>query len=595
MDPDRDRDHGMKHQADSASDADVPTTSSPSPRIQDADSRPQLVSEKKKDLPAEPSPSSPLSNRTSASLSTTRAEEPAQVEAQPPFTIYSQTTKRLIVLFASLSAFFSPLTAQIYLPALPTLSHDFSVSSAEINLTVTTYMIFQGITPTIIGSLADSAGRRPAYIICFVIYIAANIGLALSPNYASLLAIRCLQSAGSSTTVALCQAVVADIITSAERGEYIGITAIPTVLAPSLGPVLGGVIVQFLGWRWIFWVLAIAAVVNLAVLVLWFPETCRVIVGNGSLEEERERGKVRAVHKTLWRLGREGLVRRRKRLERENRSLEAGQVGVARTESIVSRPEGVKSKIKGPNLLASLALLFEKELGVLLFYSGIVFAGFYATATAMPSQFTELYGLTDLQVGLMYLPMAGGSIIAALVVGPLMNKNYVRHANKLGMPVDKTREMDLSKFPIERARLELGLPLLVLTTCVTICWGWAVEYRAHLAVPCVLLFLQGLGIVGFINTVNALIVDIHPGKAGSAVAANNLTRCLLGAAASAAIVPMIDAWGAGGAFTFLGGLFVVFGPSMWLVMHYGIKWRGEYRDKEARKEEKKREKEMASE
>ena len=73
----------------------------------------------------------------------------------------------------------------------------------------------------VIGSLADSAGRRPAYCICFVIYIAANIGCALAPNYEALLVLRMLQSAGSSSTIALCQAVVADIVTSAERGSYV--------------------------------------------------------------------------------------------------------------------------------------------------------------------------------------------------------------------------------------------------------------------------------------------------------------------------------------------------------------------------------------
>lgn len=547
--------------------------------------------------PLSPSPrasdSDPMSSQPSISPTSSAPQStPEQSEAPPPpFSIHSPRTKTLLILFASLSALFSPLTAQIYLPALPLLSSSFNVSPSEINLSITTYMIFQGLTPPILGSFADSLGRRPTYVICFTIFIGANIGLALCQNYTSLLIIRCIQSAGSSTTVALCQAVVADIIASAERGGYIGITAIPTVLAPSLGPVLGGVLAQYLGWRWIFWVLAIAGGANLLGILLFYPETCRGIVGDGS-------ERTHWVYKTFWRLGREALNRRNKRKEREQRCVENG---LNRTESAatgISRRSGsvnIKFRFTPPNLIASLVLLFEKELGVLLLYSGVVFAGFYATATAMPSQFKELYGLTDLQIGLMYLPMAGGSIIAAFVVGPLMNKNYARHAAKLGMPVDKTREMDLSKFPIERARLELGIPLLILATLVTVSWGWALEYRAHLAVPCVLLFLQGLGLVGFINTVNALIVDIHPRKAGSAVAANNLTRCILGAGSSAAVVPMINAWGAGGAFTFFGGLFVVFAPAIWLVMHFGIRWRGEYRAKEVRKEEKKREKESSSE
>lgn len=73
-----------------------------------------------------------------------------------------------------------------------------------------------------IGDFADKAGRRPAYIVCFAIYIAANIGLALQNNYAALFVLRCLQSAGSSTTIALSSGVVSDVATASERGSYMG-------------------------------------------------------------------------------------------------------------------------------------------------------------------------------------------------------------------------------------------------------------------------------------------------------------------------------------------------------------------------------------
>ncbi|KAK3312269.1 major facilitator superfamily domain-containing protein [Apodospora peruviana] len=523
----------------------------------------------------------PLSLSSSSSLhqnqnaaNPTTLEPPSEISPDPPYSIHPLWKKRFIVLFASLSAFFSPLTAQIYLPALPILAHDFDVSSAQINLTVTTYMIFQGLTPMFIGGFADTWGRRPAYVICFVIYIAANIGLALCKNFASLLVVRMLQSAGSSTTVALCQAVVADIVTSAERGQYIGITVIPIVLAPSLGPVLGGVLAQYLGWRWIFWFLTVAAAVNLFFLLFFFPETCRMIVGDGSATDAHP------MYRTFWTMITDS--RRRKRAAK----------GGEKAASVHSKQTTEKSEKKNKfNVLTSLILLFEKELGILLSYSAIVFSGFYATAAAMPSQLSALYGFSDLQVGLMYLPMAGGSIVAGFVCGAVVNRNYRRHAAKLGIPVDKARQMDLTEFPIERARLEVGIPLLALSTTVTVAWGWALEYRASVAVPCVLLFLMGAGLVGFSNTINVLLVDIYPAKAGAAVAANNLTRCFIGAAASAVIVPMIDAIGSGWAFTIFAALFAVFSPSLWLVMRNGVRWRRELREKEEEKERKRQERE----
>src|ERR1700755_3304792 len=109
------------------------------------------------------------------------------------------------------------------------------------------------------GSLADQAGRRPAYICCFVVYIAGNIALALQRHFPGLLILRAVQSSGSSGTVALASAVAADIITPAERGSYMGLASLGNILAPSLGPVLGGLLSQYLGWPAIFWFLAIAA------------------------------------------------------------------------------------------------------------------------------------------------------------------------------------------------------------------------------------------------------------------------------------------------------------------------------------------------
>lgn len=220
---------------------------------------------------------------------------------------------------------------------------------------------------------------------------------------------------------------------------------------------------------------------------------------------------------------------------------------------------------------------------MLLAYSAVVFAGFYAIVTALPSQLAHLYGYNDLQIGFMYLPTAGGSLAAATVAGPAINWNYRRHAARLGVEVDKARQADLAKFPIESARLEVGLPLLFLSAAVTVGWGWAIQAEAHVAVICVLLFLVGLTIVGFNNSVNVLIVDIYPGKAGAAVAANNFTRCLVGAGATAVIVPMLNRMGAGWTYTLIAGLYVVFSPMLWLTMRRGMTWRAEVREKEEKR------------
>lgn len=253
-----------------------------------------------------------------------------------------------------------------------------------------------------------------------------------------------------------------------------------------------------------------------------------------------------------------------------------------------------KLKLNFGNPFRTVLLLFEPVLGLLLLYSAIVFAGFYAIATSMSEQMQTIYNLTTIELGLMYLPMAGGSIVAAFIVGPSLNWNYRRHAKILGMELTRGRQDDLSNFPIERSRIEIGLPLLALSTCVLFAWGWALQYEASIAVPCVLLFLMGVGMIGFSNSTMVLVTDMYPGRAGAATAANNLTRCLLGAAATAAITPMIEGLGSGWAFSILGFLYLLGAPVLLLIMKNGIKWRRALKEKEERKkaraEEKKRNK-----
>ncbi|KAL8893268.1 MAG: hypothetical protein Q9192_005436 [Flavoplaca navasiana] len=141
---------------------------------------------------------------------------------EDPYSTFTKSQKRWIILLIAMAGFFSPLSANIYFPAINYLSRDLSISLELINLTITAYLVCQGIVPSIIGDTADMIGRRPVYIAAFVVYLAANIGLALQNSYAALLVLRILQSSGSSGTIALAISVVADLAPPHERGRYVG-------------------------------------------------------------------------------------------------------------------------------------------------------------------------------------------------------------------------------------------------------------------------------------------------------------------------------------------------------------------------------------
>lgn len=171
-----------------------------------------------------------------------------------PYCALPEKEKIALLLAASFAAVISPFSTGTYYPSIDVLARDLNVSVSLINLTVSTYQIFQGLAPSVTAAISETYGRRPAYLLCFVVYFGANLGLALQNNYAALLVLRCLQSSGSSGTSALAQGVVSDLATRAERGKYIAYMTIgtydptPMPLALSLGNALTPIALQALRW-----------------------------------------------------------------------------------------------------------------------------------------------------------------------------------------------------------------------------------------------------------------------------------------------------------------------------------------------------------
>jgi MFS family permease len=112
------------------------------------------------------------------------------------YSSFSKSSKRWITFLVAMAGFFSPLSANIYFPALSYIAPDIHVSLELINLTITAYLICQCITPSITGDLADMVGRSPVYLLVLMVYFAANLGLTLQRAYAGHLVLRMIQSAG---------------------------------------------------------------------------------------------------------------------------------------------------------------------------------------------------------------------------------------------------------------------------------------------------------------------------------------------------------------------------------------------------------------
>lgn len=485
-----------------------------------------------------------------------KGPEPNDAVAKEAFSVFSTNQKRVIVVVASLAAWFSPMTGMIYYPALNKIASDLHVTSSQVNITATTYVIMQGLAPMMVAGFSDKAGRRPAYIVCFTIYILANLALGLQNSYTALLILRMFQSAGISGTIALANGVVGDLITASERGRYITFSSLGSILGPTLSPVLGGLLSQNLGWHWIFWFLLIFSACFSIPLMLFLPETCRKIVDDGSVPPPWSSWNI-TDHLRSKSTAHKGLpVDEKKALRlRENHRLAI------------------------PNPISTLVVLADLETALLLITNGLAMACIYAVFAGKSSMFRELYDFDELHVALMFLPIGIGGVFSAFTIGYLLDWNYRRHARHLDVPLTRNRQTDLSEFPIERARLQVGLPMLILTALGVMAYGWSVNWKITLAGPIISLLFLGCCLIGASEVLNVLLVDIYPDQPATVTAANNLVRCSLGAAATAVIRPMSNAMGNGWAYTTLAIIFLISCLGPVVCMRYGIAWRRAKKEK----------------
>lgn len=300
--------------------------------------------------------------------------EPAITENEKPYSAFTNSQKWFIVGVASAAAFFSPLSGQIYFPVIPVLTEKYNLTGTLLDISVTTYMIFQGLAPSVMGTFSDASGRRPAYILAFLIYTAANIGLALQDSYAALLVLRCVQSAGSSGAVSFGYGVVADIITTAERGKFMGPMVAGAMMGPALGPVIGGLLSQFLGWRSVFWFLVCISGGFLVIFISFQPETHRKIVDDGAFPPAE-----------TWRKSLLQIITHKRRPNQDPLSHEK------------------REKIGMPNPLQSFKVLGQLDALMLITYTGLMMFGNLVLMTATPTLYPGIYGFNTLQVGLCFL------------------------------------------------------------------------------------------------------------------------------------------------------------------------------------------------
>jgi len=174
-------------------------------------------------------------------------------------------SERWITLFiAAVSSFITPFMSSSMNVALRLLGTDMSMSAVLLGWVNTSYSLAAAVFLVPIGKVADIVGRKKIFLWGLAIYTLGSLFCAIVPNASLFIFFRVIQGIGSAFIYATSIAILTSVFPASERGRVLGITTAATYLGLSLGPVLGGFLTAFSGWRSIFWIN-----VPLGLLILW--------------------------------------------------------------------------------------------------------------------------------------------------------------------------------------------------------------------------------------------------------------------------------------------------------------------------------------
>jgi DHA1 family bicyclomycin/chloramphenicol resistance-like MFS transporter len=189
---------------------------------------------------------------------------------KPPRAVKPQW--RFAALLASLSML-GPFSIDTYLPAFPAIGAEFGASSIALQQTLSIYLFAYAFMMLWHGALADAVGRRPVIIGGLAVYAMATLGCAIAGNIQSLWLFRALQGVSAGTGLVIGRAVIRDRFHGPDAQRLMSRTTLMFSIAPAIAPVIGGVLLNALGWRSIFW----ATLVWVVAILVWcansLPET----------------------------------------------------------------------------------------------------------------------------------------------------------------------------------------------------------------------------------------------------------------------------------------------------------------------------------
>ncbi|EHY53527.1 hypothetical protein HRR83_003732 [Exophiala dermatitidis] len=190
---------------------------------------------------------------------------------------WSKLWKTIVLTNQGLFVLASIITTLSIAPLTPVYMAEWNKSLTQVNLLTGVTVLCLGYANFVIIPCSDIFGRRPTLLVCALISLASCIWQALAKSYHSFLGARVLAGLGPAANESIMATVVADLYFLHQRGRYVGVYFWCYFVGLMIGPIISGNVAAHVSWRWFFWACTIVQVVEIVGLLLFSPETRRLL------------------------------------------------------------------------------------------------------------------------------------------------------------------------------------------------------------------------------------------------------------------------------------------------------------------------------
>ncbi|KAF3491418.1 polyamine transporter 1 [Arthroderma uncinatum] len=390
--------------------------------------------------------------------------------------------KVVIVCSIGLITLLTPLGSSMFAPGVGEVMKEFKNDSPELaSFVVSVYLLGFSFGPLIIAPLSEMYGRVPLYTACNILFVLFNVACALANSLGALIVFRFLAGASGSAPLTIGAGTIADMIRQEKRGGAIAAWALGPLLGPVIGPVAGGFLTEAMGWRWTFWVLAIAGGAVTLNTFFWLNES---------------------YHPTI-------LAHKTKRLIKET--------GNTNLKSALDSGQKPKELFLLSIVRPTKMLFFSPIVFLLSLYAAVVYGYLYLLFTTISGVFIGKYHFSQGTVGLSFLGVGIGCLLGLAALGGSSDRILKYLAARSGGVMKP--EFRLPPLIPGSFFLPIGL----------FWYGWSAEKGVHYIVPIIGTAFVGIGMIFTFMTISTYLVDAYTRHSASALAANTVLRSIFGA------------------------------------------------------------------